>query len=60
MPQEDCNLNPVLGELTERRKLAVRDGRVLGSSEPKYPTVLNVIKRAYVLEGFIFPVGPSR
>ena len=60
MPQEDCNLNPVLGDLSKGRKLAARDGRVLGSSEPKYPDVPNAIKRANVLAGFIFPVGPTR
>ncbi len=60
MPQEDCNLNPVAGEFSKSRRLAVRDGRVLGSTEPKCPDVLNAIKRANVLQGFIFPVGPSR
>jgi len=60
MPQEDSNLNPVPCELSEGRKLPVRDGRVLGSTEPKCPNVLNAIKRVNLLEGFIFPVGPSR
>ena len=60
MPQEDSNLNPAPGEFSKGRKMAVRDGRVLGASEPKCPDVLNAIKRVNLLEGFIFPVGPSR
>jgi len=60
MPQEDCNLDPVPVGLSKSRKLADKDGRVLGLSEPKCPDVLNAIKWANVLKGFIFPVGPSR
>ena len=60
MPQEDSNFNPVLGELSEGRMLAVRGGRVIRPFEPKYPDVPNAIKRANVLAGFIFPVGPTR
>jgi hypothetical protein len=60
MPQEDSNFNPVLGELSEGRNFAVRGRRVFRPSEPKYPDVLNAIKRANMLAGFIFPVGPTR
>jgi hypothetical protein len=59
MPQDICNLDPVLGELSEVKELIVWDDWV-PTTTGGYPINPNAIKRVNLLRGFIFPVGPSR
>jgi hypothetical protein len=60
MPQEDGNLNPAVSGLLKGGQLTGGDGRVQGSLDPKEPVIPNAFKWVNVLEGFIFPVGPTR